>query len=190
MCWKHIPHGSFIASLHGLLNVPSQHWWALLGFVLVCMFWQGDMQRYFSHSKAAFGRRVTPSPSASACFTVRTVQSCLGRDQREHRVLSGRHPRPPRMCGKAVCARPCTFPASWRRAPHLACSVGSPGTVILWLTALPRGLKALCSFHHLQACCSDVRSFFLAFLPSSCATACWWSCSVMDGMLHLSHYWH
>lgn len=64
----HITHCSFIASSDGLSNVPSQHWWALLGFVLVCMFWQGNVQRYFSHSKASFGRRVTPRPSASACF--------------------------------------------------------------------------------------------------------------------------
>lgn len=71
MWWKHCYMLYFYCFINGLSNVPSQHWWALLGFVLVCMFWQGNIKPYFSHSKASFGRRVTPSPSAWACFTAR-----------------------------------------------------------------------------------------------------------------------
>lgn len=121
--------------------LSSQLWWALLGFVSVCMFWQGNIRPYFAHSKASFGRWVTPSPSVWACFKA----WCSSRPRWLQAVGFKRLPLLPTQ-GVGVYQALLSVPVSWRRAPQPPCSVGSPvgaGTVILWLTALQSSLLFL-----------------------------------------------
>lgn len=160
------------------------------------MFWQGDIRHYFSCSKDSFGRRVTPSPSAWACFAA-CFSSRLWSARAVGFKCSSLVPTQDewRSCfvpGRASFLCPGDMP------PQLARSVGSllgAGAVILLTQCAARGLKLFAFFAICRRVALTLVPSFSPFTSPSVplnagGPALWWMawfvCHTIDTNVHCS----